>query len=240
MTQLLMRLLAIDTATEACSVALWHDGQVVERFEVVDRSHTARLLPMVHALLAETGTAPAQLDGLACGIGPGSFAGVRIGVGFVKGLALALERPAVGVSSLDMLAQRALAPGVPRVLCAINARMGEVYFAAYGRDVDGRLEVLIAPRVGKAAEMPKVPAGEWLAVGTGFGSDGPALRLATGASIVAERAQELPHTADAIVLALPQFEQGIAPGADELGPLYLRNKVALTLLEQAGRKNSRT
>ena len=98
--------LAVDTATEACSVALWVDGAVREHFEPMQREHTQRLLPMLQALLAEAGTTVARLDGLACGIGPGSFAGLRIGLGVVKGLALARDLPVAGVSSLAMLAQR--------------------------------------------------------------------------------------------------------------------------------------
>jgi len=109
-----LRLLAIDTATEACSAALWIDGAIVERHEVVGRTHTERLLPLVQALLADAGLRPAQLDGLIAGIGPGSFAGVRIGVGLVKGMALGLDRPVVGITSLAMLAQAALDQGAER------------------------------------------------------------------------------------------------------------------------------
>src|SRR3546814_9528921 len=87
-----MNILALDTATEACSAALQLGDQVIARFEVAGRGHTQKLVPMVRGLLAEAGIAFAQLDAYVCGVGPGSFAGVRIGVSFVKGLALAHER----------------------------------------------------------------------------------------------------------------------------------------------------
>src|SRR3546814_5034000 len=108
-----MNILALDTATEACSAALQLGDQVIARFEVAGRGHTQKLVPMVRGLLAEAGIAFAQLDAYVCGVGPGSFAGVRIGVSFVKGLALAHERPVVAVSSLAMLA----APEIGRASC---------------------------------------------------------------------------------------------------------------------------
>ena len=103
-----MKLLALDTATEACSVALWLDGRIEQRYEAVGRGHSQRLPQMLQELLVDCGVAAGQLDGIACGIGPGSFAGVRIGVGFAKGLALGLDRPVLPVTSLAMLAQGAI------------------------------------------------------------------------------------------------------------------------------------
>lgn len=229
-----MNILALDTATEACSVALWRRGAVVERFETVGRSHTERLLPMVQAVLAEAGLAPAQLDGFVCGIGPGSFAGVRIGVGLVKGMALALDRPAVGVRSLDMLAQAALSDTTPRVLAAIDARTDELYLAGYRREAGGGLEILLPPAVVKAEDVGAIPEGPWLAVGSGLARFGAALRAAT--QIAEEDGAALPRARHALALAVPEFEAGRAPAADALEPAYLRNKVALTLAEQAQKR----
>ena len=147
-----MKIFALDTATEACSVALWLDGVIVERFEVAGRDHTQRLPAMAHALMAEAGLAWSQLDGLVCGIGPGSFAGVRIGVAYTQGLALAHGQPVVGVSSLAMLAGGAGGPG--RVLAAIDARMDEVYFAAFQRDVEGGLRIESKAQVCRPEAVP--------------------------------------------------------------------------------------
>ena len=117
-----MKIFALDTATEACSVALWLDGETVERFEIAGRDHTQRLPAMAKALMADAGLAWSQLDGLVCGIGPGSFAGVRIGVAYTQGLALAHGQPVVGVSSLAMLAAGAGGTGVRSRCHASRAR----------------------------------------------------------------------------------------------------------------------
>lgn len=228
-----MRLLAVDTATEACSVALWLDGQVHERFEVAGRTHTQRLLPLVQTVMAEHGVSFKQLDGLVCGIGPGSFAGVRIAVGFIKGLALALDRPVVGVSSLDMLAQAAVDGGAGRVLAVIDARMNEVYAAAFERDGDGRVRPLDRARVLTPEALRIAHPGPWHAVGSGWGAYESSLREAVGGVLLGVDASALPHAANALRLALPVFASGAAASADALTPTYLRDKVALTLIEQA-------
>jgi tRNA threonylcarbamoyladenosine biosynthesis protein TsaB len=229
-----MKLLAIDTSTEACSAALWLDGELRERFELTGREHTQKLMPQVASLLAECGVGYKQLDGIVCGHGPGSFAGVRIGVGYVKGLGLALDRPVLGVSSLAMLALRAAREHrVTQVLSAIDARMNEVYFGAF-EVIEGRLRELAPEIVLPPAAVPAaMPAGRWLAAGTGWGPYREALSKAVAVDLAEVLPEALPHAGDALLLALPQFEAGRAINADALTPVYLRNKVALTLVEQA-------
>lgn len=228
-----MKLFALDTATEACSVALWLDGEVVEHFEVAGRDHTQRLPAMAQTLLAEAGLRWSQIDGLVCGVGPGSFAGVRIGVAYTQGLALAHGQPVVGVSSLAMLAQAAVqSPGAERALVAIDARMEEVYFAAYRRGPDGLAQAQTEARVCRP-EAVTAHAGDWRAVGTGWGRYRDALQAATGASLTDLDGAALPHAAAALELALPSFQNGLAGDAATLAPIYLRNRVALTLAEQA-------
>ena len=228
-----MRLLAVDTATEACSAALWLDGVIVERFEVVGRTHTERLLPLLQALLADAGIVPAQLDGLVAGIGPGSFAGVRIGVGLIKGLALGLDRPAAGITSLAMLAQGAIRAGAERVLPCIDARMSEIYLGAFERGAEGRARALQADQVvpPALADLGHL-AGAWTAVGTGWGTYQAILRERLPGELLSIDGAALPRAADALSLALPLFESGQAISADELAPAYLRDRVALTLVEQ--------
>lgn len=102
-----MRILAIDTATEACSVALWNDGTVNAHFELCPREHTQRILPMVQDILTTSGTSLSDIDALAYGRGPGSFTGVRIGIGIAQGLALGAALPMIGVSTLMTMAQGA-------------------------------------------------------------------------------------------------------------------------------------
>lgn len=228
-----MKLFALDTATEACSVALWLDGRVIEHFEIAGRDHTQRLPAMAKALLAEAGLAWSQLDGLVCGIGPGSFAGVRIGVAYTQGLALANDQPVVGVSSLAMLAQAALRePGAERVLVAIDARMDEVYFAAFRRGGDGLAQAEGEASVCRPEAVP-VQQGECRAAGTGWGRYEAVLCSAVGVNLLGVDGQALPRASAALELALPAFRNGQAGDAGSLAPIYLRNRVALTLAEQA-------
>jgi tRNA threonylcarbamoyladenosine biosynthesis protein TsaB len=222
--------LALDTATDACSVATYVDGEIRERYEVLQREHTQKLLPMVHAALADCGRTLAQLDGIACGMGPGSFAGLRIGIGVVKGLALARDLPVIGVSSLAMIAQRAFAQhGVTQVAACLDARLNEVYFGAYRRGADGLAECVLEDRACAPAEVPALPPGEWLGAGNGRNAlaNKPA-RLDVAA---------LPRASDALRLAVPRLAKGEGAGrADELAPAYLRDSVALTLAQQAERR----
>jgi len=232
-----MRLLAIDTATEACSVALWLDGAVHERFEIAGRTHSQRLLPMLNELAAACGITLSQLDGIACGVGPGSFAGVRIGVGFVKGLALGLDRPVLPVTSLAMLAQGSIRRhGATHILAAIDARMSEVYAQAFTA-VDGLAVAQNEAQV-IAPSLLELPAqGRYAAAGSGWHTHGAELRARTGATLEPVEDTALPQAQDALVLAQPGFAggQGIAAGA--LQPLYLRNRVALTKAEQEAARN---
>lgn len=233
-----MKLLAVDTATEACSVALWQDGETLERWEHVGQAHSARLPSMVAELLGEAGITIRQLDGLVCGIGPGSFAGVRVGVGYIKGLALGLQCPAAGVSSLAMLAQYAIrVHGAQRVLCAIDARMREIYFGAfYNRE--GRACIEGEERVCAPAQVPAPAVGDWVGVGSGWQAYDAVLRAALGVPPERVDAQALPHALDALTLALPDFSSGRTVDAAQIAPRYLRNRVALTVDEQKAARSA--
>lgn len=235
-----MRILGIDTATEACSVALWDNGRVLEQFECAGRTHSVRLPQMVPAILAEAGLSLSQLDGLACGIGPGSFAGVRIGVSYAKGLALGLGLPVVGVTSLAMLAQALLGKYPDRVaLAAIDARMDEVYFAAYraeaGLAVPLQPACVCAPDAVSFAGALAVDA-PIVAAGSGWAAHGPAMLQGLGREPESIDATALPHAADALALAVQAFGAGQGVDAAALVPAYLRNRVALTKLEQAAQR----
>ncbi|WP_434579932.1 tRNA (adenosine(37)-N6)-threonylcarbamoyltransferase complex dimerization subunit type 1 TsaB [Pseudomonas sp. Z5-35] len=216
-------LLALDTATEACSVALLHDGKVTSHYEVIPRLHAQKLLPMIQQLLSDAGITLQAVDAIAFGRGPGAFTGVRIAIGVVQGLAFALERPVLPVSNLAVLAQRALREhGARQVAAAIDARMDEVYWGCY-QDVDGEMrllgrEAVLPPQV---ASLPEGAQGDWFGAGTGWGYG-----ERIGLSVIAQDTSMLPHAEDLLTLARFAWERGEAIPADEAQPVYLRDKVA--------------
>jgi len=236
-----MKLLAFETSTEALSVALSIDGQVRERFELAPRRHAELALPWAEELLAEAGLKRSQIDAIAVGRGPGAFTGVRLGIALAQGIALALDRPVVAVSTLAALAMRADANGgnAPRVLAAIDARMGEVYSAAFDLR-NGDAHALSEERVG-APDSVIVPGedGGWVGVGTGFGALDSALSQRLSSRLVCVDATQLPHAADVARLAAKSFARGEAVAAERIEPAYLRNNVALTLVEQQALRDSK-
>ncbi|WMQ73446.1 MAG: tRNA threonylcarbamoyladenosine biosynthesis protein TsaB [Sodalis sp.] len=222
------RILALDTATEACSVALMLDDELLlERCTVAPREHTQRILPMVDGLLAEAGITLDSLDTLAFGRGPGSFTGVRIGIGIAQGLALGADLPLVGVSTLATLAEGAWRQtGASQVLAAIDARMGEVYWAAYRREVDIWLseegEAVVAPAA--LAALSADLTGCWATAGTGWQTY-PTLMQHDGLQLVAGETL-LPSARDMLPIALHHYRHGGARSVALVEPTYLRNEVA--------------
>lgn len=226
-----MNLLAFETATEACSVALWCDGVLRERFEVAPRRHTELVLPWADALLAEAGIAKTQIDVIACGRGPGAFTGVRLAVALTQGLALALDRPVVAVSTLAALAFAANAAPGEAVLAAIDARMGEVYLAAFEREPED-VRLLESEHLLRPVAASPDPSRRWIGVGTGFDAEQGALRAALGSTVARVDAAALPHAAAVARLAVQAYARGEIVAPERLEPAYLRDKVALTLAEQ--------
>lgn len=227
-----MRLLAFETATEACSVAVYVDGEVRERFGLAPRRHAELALPWADELLAEAGVAKSQLDAIAVGRGPGAFTGVRLAIAIAQGIALALDRPVLAVSTLAALAMRAEhAADGERVLAAIDARMGEVYLGAFARRGGGIValdaEVVVAPA---GAGIPD--GGGWHAVGTGFSAAEGALASRLHGRLATTDAAALPRAADVARLGASAFARGEAMAPERIEPAYLRDNVALTLAEQ--------
>ncbi|MHA3759492.1 tRNA (adenosine(37)-N6)-threonylcarbamoyltransferase complex dimerization subunit type 1 TsaB [Yersinia enterocolitica] len=221
------RILAIDTATEACSVALWNNGEVQALFELCPREHTQRILPMVQQVLAESGLSLQQLDALAFGRGPGSFTGVRIGIGIGQGLALGADLPMIGISTLQTMAQGAFRlTGASRVLAAIDARMGEVYWGEFERNDEGvwlgdASEAVMTPA--QALEHAHSLSGTWSTVGTGWQTY-PDLISGSGVVLV-DGEITLPHAEDMLPLALSSLVNGQVVNVENAEPVYLRNEV---------------
>lgn len=221
------RILAIDTATEACSVALWNNGEVQALFELCPREHTQRILPMVQQVLADSGLSLQQLDALAFGRGPGSFTGVRIGIGIGQGLALGADLPMIGVSTLQTMAQGAFRlTGASRVLAAIDARMGEVYWGEFERNDEGHwlgeaTEAVMTPE--QALVRAQLLSGTWATVGTGWQTY-PDLIGDSGVVLVDGKIT-LPHAEDMLPLALSAWMSGQGVSVENAEPVYLRNEV---------------
>jgi len=217
-------LLALDTATEACSAALLHQGEVVYRSEVIPREHANLLLPMLQELMRERDITLAQVDALVFGRGPGAFTGVRIATGMVQGLAFASDKPVIGVSNLAALAQRAWREHqVEHVAAAIDARMDEVYWGVFGLR-DGVMQALSDERV-CAPELVELPQGA--AMETFFGA-GTGWQYAQRLAVKPAGCwpQMLPEARDLLALGLPRWLAGEVLDAADAQPIYLRDKVA--------------
>lgn len=220
-----MKLLALETSTRWLSVALWLDGEILARRADSHNGGSSLVLPWVGELLAEAGLKHADIDAVAFGAGPGSFTGLRLACGVAQGLAFGLDRPVLGVTTLEALA---VASGADRVFACLDARMGEVYCAAY--EVDGAVVTEIqAPRVAPPAAV-QAPAGAWVGCGDGFaayGQDLPALPRMLA---------DVWPTAEAVAaIAAPRFARGEGGAAAQAMPLYVRDKVALTTAERLAR-----
>jgi len=228
-----MNLLAIETATECCSVALVAGARVFERSELAPRRHAELLLPMCDAVLADAGLARRDLDALAVGRGPGAFTGVRLAVSAAQGIALALGIPVVPVSSLAALAMQAPDDGAD-VLAVIDARMGEVYAGLFRRNGEC-VEAIGEETVGRADALRLPSSGALDVIGTGWSSYREAIESVLALPPRWADGARYPEAVDIARLAMPIAAAGGGIAADRVQPVYLRDKVALTLAEQQRR-----
>jgi tRNA threonylcarbamoyladenosine biosynthesis protein TsaB len=223
-----MKLLALDSSTENCSVALWLDGEVLSRQELAGQRHSDLILPMLEELLGEAGISLKSLHGIAFGEGPGSFTGLRIGCGVAQGLALGADLPVLGISTLLTLA--AAAPG-DRVLACLDARIGETYHAAYEKQ-HGVWLTVCEPSLCYAKDAPELPGTGWVGAGSAFAAYAEALQQRYAGQLLSTDGSVYPQAFDMVKLAAPLFEQGLGRDAALAAPLYIRNKVALKTAER--------
>ncbi|MEN8178584.1 MAG: tRNA (adenosine(37)-N6)-threonylcarbamoyltransferase complex dimerization subunit type 1 TsaB [Pseudomonadota bacterium] len=223
-----MKLLAIETATEACSAALFLDGKISLRYQVKPRGHSELILGMLDDLLAEAGMSPSQLDAMAYGRGPGSFTGVRIATGVVQGVAFGADIPVVPVSTLAALAQRAYRElGERMLLPAYDARMQELYWAGYQVNGQGLVELTDRERVIPVGEVPVPEESGWYGVGSGWEVYGEQLMERIGVNRLKGSDPEMLCSAyDVALLGVAGFVQGRAVAPELALPVYLRDNVA--------------
>ena len=212
-----MKILALDTSTAACSVALWLDNEGQELFEIANNRHSNLLLPMIERIIAEGGTELRQCDAIAFGEGPGSFTGLRIGVGVAQGLAFGADLPVVPVSSLDAQANRHPAP---RSLCAFDARMGQVYWCSYQLCEDGIVEPITDIALSAPEEVKLESEHTWIALGTGCDRYRKILEDRNSDSTGC-----FPHALDVARVAVYKLGAGKALAAEQAVPHYVRDKV---------------
>ena len=229
-----MNYLAIDASTEACSVALQVNTKLYSCYDLCPQSHSLQLLPMVDKLLKEADITLAQCDGLIFGRGPGSFTGVRIGVGVAQGLAFAADLPVIGVSSLQAMAQLAfIKHQQTKVLAAIDARMGEVYNGYFILDENNIMqEQLLADQKGEAVTAPEL-VNKRLAnlvtmpvYGVGTGWDAYNEQLSTLKSNDGTPNVLFPSAQAMLAIGKVAFEQGEGVKAEDAQPVYVRDTVS--------------
>lgn len=226
-----MKILAIDTATEACSVALNIDGDVIERHTVEPRSHASQILPMVDELMSEAGLVLTSLDAIAFDRGPGSFTGIRIGTSVVQGLAFGAGLPVIPLSSLAILAEAAIAQALSEnLIVMLDARMDEVYWACFKREQN--TYVLCGEEQLSAPDKLELPAGEWTAFGTGWGAYKDILKQNSVIHWHSTSVDALPRAADLARLAAMEWQAqgGVEP--NQALPVYLRHNVAMKQSER--------
>lgn len=219
-----MVILGLETSTEACSVALNNGGEITVSEVVAPREHGKLLLPAVESLLAASGLSRSTLDAVAFGRGPGAFTGVRMAVAVAQGLAYGLDRPTLPVSTLAALAKTDYDQfKTPHVITAIDARMGEVYFAAWHCPTMDCIadEAVVAPD-----RVPRPEGDSWRGVGSGFDAYAAPLQERLQGLLSTTRAEALPSARAIVQLGAKLLEAGGAVPAGEAAPVYLRDQVA--------------
>lgn len=229
-----MKLLVLDTSTEWCSAALWLDGSIRAERALAEQRHSSLLLPMVDELLRAAGLTLRELDGIGYGAGPGSFTGLRIACAVTQGLALGADLPVVGVSTLESIAEQT---GADRVLTLLDARMAEVYWGAYVREGPGWLAVT-EPQLALPESVAVPAGGGWVGAGNGFAVLGEVLRPRLEAQLSRIDDTIMPDAAAMAPLAARAFARGEGMDAALAAPVYLRDKVALTVDERRRKKSA--
>ncbi|TXH71161.1 MAG: tRNA (adenosine(37)-N6)-threonylcarbamoyltransferase complex dimerization subunit type 1 TsaB [Thiothrix sp.] len=232
-----MPLLALDTSSDACSAAVLTSEACFTEFELTPRAHTQLILPMVESVLKQADLELVQVDAIAFGRGPGAFTGVRIATGVAQGLALAANKKLLPISSLAALAQQAYQQQqAQKILVALDARMGEVYWGIF-QVVDGQVKLQGEEQVLSPAAIDLPTEKGWIAVGSGWAAY-PELLARASDLVLASYADWLPSAEFIAQLAWQDYQAGRAVAAEQAQPIYLRNKIAQTTQERLALKTS--
>ncbi|GJL75102.1 tRNA (adenosine(37)-N6)-threonylcarbamoyltransferase complex dimerization subunit type 1 TsaB [Nitrosomonas sp.] len=218
-----MKILAFDTSTEYCSVALYLDGKIRKTETLARHLHSELLLPMIREILDEGGLELADIDGLAFGAGPGSFTGLRIACGVAQGLAFAASLPVIGISTLEAIAQQNTHD---KIIVAMDARMGEIYHAAYTRQ-ENNLRTISEPMLCQPQHAPALPGSQWIGCGSGFDIYDRVLSECYNQKLVKINYECYPHAQEIAQLAAAKAISNFHTDPVQAAPVYLRNKVAL-------------
>lgn len=220
-----MRVLAIDTVTEMCSVALQIGNDIITREQIAPRSHTELILPMIDAVLSDAGCTLKSLDALAVDRGPGSFTGLRIGIGVAQGLAFGADLPVLPVSSLATLAQSVFAlRKIDHVLACIDARMAEIYWGCYSQH-NGLMQEVIPEQVSPASQLHTPENVLCYGIGTGFDAYITDIGRNSRVALCGYQGKAYPLAQYMLPLAQAHWQTGARLSATELVPVYLRNNV---------------
>jgi tRNA threonylcarbamoyladenosine biosynthesis protein TsaB len=218
------KILALETSTDACSVALVVNDTIIERYQLAPHEHSELILPMLQSLLGEAQLQLPQLNAIAFGCGPGSFTGVRIAAGLVQGLGYGADLPVIPVSSLRTLAQTAYDElKIQNVLTAFDARMGEIYWGIYRLDKNGLMQSVIEDSLAHP-NYAKLPEGDaWIGVGDGWKTYADILKMRLGKKLIRIESQLYPRAKQVAKLAYIEWNAGKTIPADKALPVYLRS-----------------
>ncbi len=221
-----MKFLAIDTSTEACSAALYIDGEVRELFEIAPRIHTKLILPMIEELMSNAELKPQQLDGVAFGRGPGSFTGIRIATGVIHGIAYGADLPVAPVSTLAAIAQGYFKENSSDcAFVGMDARMNEIFWGVYEKDAEGFAR-LIGKEAVTPAEKIDCPEVNGIGLGSAWSLYHQILSECIGSRLLGYEADHLPHATVIAELGVNMAKNGQAVAVENAMPVYLRDKVA--------------
>ena len=219
-----MKLLAIETSTEACSAAISINDACAYRYELAPRKHSKLILPMIDSLLSEANIKINALDCICFSHGPGAFTGVRIGISVAQGLAYPHDIPVIGVSSLKTLAQQ-FSKENDHIATAIDARMNEIYWGLYKKNDEGVMEEITKEKVCAPEDILSPSKNNWMCIGTGWNKYHEKIKSKFTANITTIKADALPEARGVLELAKNSYQKGKFISADKISPVYLRDNV---------------